>query len=64
MPEPELMSRAEVEACLKRAGLDLTAAQVDDIHRISGYMREILRRVGSDRPMETEPAQMFRSPVS
>ncbi|MBM3532890.1 MAG: hypothetical protein FJX60_07635 [Alphaproteobacteria bacterium] len=64
MSEPELMSRAEVEDCLKRAGLSLSVAEIDGIHQISGYLRAMLRRIGSDRPMEAEPASTFRSPVA
>ena len=56
MSAPEPMSRAEVEICLERNGLNLTPAQVDELHRISGWIREARERLGSDRPMETEPA--------
>ena len=63
MNEPEPMSRAQVEACLQRAGLSLTAAQVDEIHRVSGYIRQVLDRLGTDRPMAAEPALIFRCPT-
>lgn len=64
MAEPELMNRAEVEACLKHAGLHLSPSQIDEIHQISGYIRQILQRVGAERPMAAEPAHIFKSPVS
>jgi len=63
MSEPEPMDRAEVEACLVRAGLSLSSAQVDEIHRVSGYIRQILQRVGTDRPMSAEPALIFKCPT-
>lgn len=64
MNEPEPMDRAEVEACLKRAGLSLSPAEVDGIHQVSGHIRAALRRIGTAREMGTEPAMMFRSPES
>jgi hypothetical protein len=60
MTTPEPMSRVHVEACLERSGLKLTPAQIDEIHRISGYVRQSLERLGSDRPMEVEPALIFK----
>lgn len=63
MSEPEPMDRAEVEACLVRAGLNLSTAQVDEIHRVSGYIRQVLDRVGTDRPMAAEPALIFKCPT-
>lgn len=63
MNEPEPMSRAEVEACLAHAGLRLSAEQVDEIHRVSGYIRQVLDRLGADRPMGAEPALIFRCPT-
>lgn len=63
MDEPERMSRAEVEARLVRAGLRLSADQIDEIHRVSGYVREILERIGTDRPMAAEPALIFKCPA-
>lgn len=59
---PEPMPRAHVEACLERAGLRLSIAQVDEIHRVSGYIRQILERLGTDRPMSAEPALIFKAP--
>lgn len=61
MTEPEPMPRDEVEARLRRAGLLLTAAQVDEVHRASGYMRRLIERIGADRPMADEPAVIFKS---
>jgi hypothetical protein len=63
MSAPEPMSRTEVEICLKRAGLTLSPEQIDDIHRVSGYVREYLAQLGSDRPMAVEPALTFRMPT-
>jgi hypothetical protein len=62
MAEPELMDRAEVEARLRRAGLSPSPALIDEIHQISGHIRESVRRIGTDRPMGTEPSATFRSP--
>ena len=56
MSAPEPMSRTEVEVCLERAGLKLSTEQVDELHRISGYIRAARERLGSDRPMAVEPA--------
>ena len=56
MNAPTPMSRGEVEICLERAGLRLSADQIDELHRISGYVREARERLGSDRPMTVEPA--------
>ncbi len=64
MAEPELMSRTEVEACLEHAGLRLAPSQIDEIHQVSGHIRQALRRVGAERPMAAEPAHIFKSPVS
>ena len=63
MSAPEPISRAEVEARLERAGLHLSTDQIDEIHRVSGYVREILERVGADRPMAAEPALIFKCPT-
>jgi len=60
MSTPEPMNRAEVEICLTRAGLTLSPEQIDDIHRVSGYVREYLAQLGSDRPMAVEPALTFK----
>ncbi len=60
MSPPEPMPRAHVEVCLERAGLKLSPAQVDELHRVSGYLRQALERLGSDRPMEIEPALTFK----
>jgi hypothetical protein len=56
MSAPEPMPRTHVEVCLERNGLRLSPAQVDELHRISGWIREARERLGSDRPMEAEPA--------
>ena len=63
MSAPEPMSRTEVEVCLQRAGLTLSPEQVAEVHRISGYVREYLAQLGSDRPMTVEPALTFRMPT-
>ncbi|MBM3546135.1 MAG: hypothetical protein FJX54_04225 [Alphaproteobacteria bacterium] len=60
MSAPEPMNRAEVETCLKRAGLTLSTEQIDDIHRVSGYVREYLAQLGNDRPVSVEPALTFK----
>jgi hypothetical protein len=63
MSAPEPMSRNEVEVCLTRNGLKLTPEQVDELHRISGWIREARERLGSDRPMEIEPALIMKVPT-
>jgi hypothetical protein len=63
MSAPEPMSRAEVEICLQRAGLKLSPEQLDDLHRISGWIREVRETLGSDRPMEIEPALIMKVPM-
>jgi hypothetical protein len=63
MSTPEPMSRIDVEGCLERAGLRLAPEQVAEIHRVSGYIRQVLERLGSDRPMAVEPALIFKAPV-
>lgn len=60
MSTPEPMPRVQVEVLLERAGLKLSPAQVDEVHRVSGYVREVLARLGSDRPMDAEPALTFK----
>jgi hypothetical protein len=61
MTVPEPMPREEVEARLRRAGLSLLPEQVDEVHRVSGYMRRLIERIGDDRPMADEPAVIFQS---
>lgn len=63
MSIPEPMNRAHVEAALARAGLNLSPEQVDEIHRISGYVREYLAELNVERPMSVEPALTFKMPV-
>lgn len=63
MSTPEPMSRAEVELRLERAGLKLSPEQIAEVHRVSGYVREYLAQLGSDRPMAVEPALTFRMPA-
>lgn len=61
MTEPEPMKRAHVKVCLERAGLKLSAKQIDEVHRVSGYVRQVVERLGTDRPMADEPALIFKA---
>lgn len=61
MSDPEPMKRAHVETCLERAGLTLSAEQIDEVHRVSGYVRQVRERLGTDRPMAAEPALTFKA---
>jgi MFS family permease len=63
MSTPEPMNRAHVEAALERAGLRLSPKQVDELHRISGYVRDYLAELNVERPMSVEPALTFKMPV-
>ncbi len=63
MSTPEPMKRAHVEAALERAGLRLSPEQVDELHRISGYVRDYLAELNVERPMSVEPALTFKMPV-
>ena len=63
MSAPEPMNRAHVEAALERAGLRLSTEQVDEIHRISGYVRDYLAKLNVERPMSVETALTFKMPV-
>ena len=59
MSHPEPMGREEVEARLKRAGLTLSKAQIDELHSVSGYIRRISEVVSAPRPREAEPAVIY-----
>lgn len=59
MTHPKPMGRAEVEAALERAGLRLSPAQLDEIHSVSGYITQLVERIGRDRPTSAEPALTF-----
>ena len=63
MSAPEPMNRVHVEAALEQAGLRLSTEQVDEIHRISGYVRDYLAELNVERPMSVEPALTFKMPV-
>jgi len=59
MTHPEPMSREEVEARLKRAGLLLSKAQLDELHSVSGYIRQLSEAVSGAKPREAEPALIY-----
>jgi hypothetical protein len=61
MSEPKPMPRAEVEAAFARAGLKLSKAQLDELHGASGYIAEMIERIGRDRPKANEPAAVFKA---
>jgi hypothetical protein len=59
MSLPEPMSRDEVEARFRRAGLTLSKAQIDELHSVSGYIRQLSEAVGGTRPKAAEPAVIY-----
>jgi hypothetical protein len=59
MAEPVPMSRQEVEARLARAGIRLSDAQLDELHRASGHIAELIGRLTREHPKAAEPALAF-----
>ena len=59
MSTPEPMSREEVEARFRRAGIALSKAQLDELHSVSGYIRQLSEAVGGSRPKLAEPALVY-----
>jgi hypothetical protein len=60
--KPKVVSRAEVAAMAKRAGLRLTKKQLDHLYQAAPHMQSMSDRVKSARPREDEPADVFRFP--
>jgi hypothetical protein len=59
---PPKTSRADFEALVRRAGLNLTPAQIADIHANAWpHMEAMAERVrGSNRDRGAEPAHVFK----
>jgi hypothetical protein len=51
------ISRAEFEFLVRRAGLTLTVAQIDELHGVYGYIEGFAARVREHG--EAEPAHIF-----
>ena len=56
------MSRAEVEAALARAGLDVPEPERQDIAAAAHFIDEMVKRVRGRRAMGAEPAHIFPPP--
>ena len=53
------IDQAELDAILKRAGLDLTPAQVKEILPGAAIFQGLIARVNAPLPREAEPALSF-----
>jgi hypothetical protein len=59
MPQP--LSRTEFEALVKRAGLDLTPANIDDLYSAWPHIERFTAMLRNPaRGREAEPAHIFR----
>ena len=56
------MSRAEVEAALVRAGLDVPERERAEIATAAHFIEEMAERVRGKRAMGAEPAHIFPPP--
>jgi hypothetical protein len=56
------MTRDEVEAALKRAGLEIPEAERAEIAAAAHFIEEMAARVGVRREMTAEPAHIFVMP--
>ena len=56
------MTRAEVEAALARAGLDVPERERAEIAAAAHFIEEMAQRVRGKRPMGAEPAHIFPPP--
>jgi hypothetical protein len=56
------MSRAEVEAALVRAGLDVPERERAEIATAAHFIEEMAERVRGKRAMSAEPAHIFPPP--
>lgn len=60
MAEQPAISRTDFEALLRRAGLDLPAAKVDELYPNWRHIEGMLARLRPDgRGREAEPAHIF-----
>ncbi|HYZ41728.1 MAG TPA: hypothetical protein VE687_14050 [Stellaceae bacterium] len=58
----QAMTRAEVEAALARAGLDIPERERPEIAAASHFIEEIAARLRNNRAMAAEPAHIFPPP--
>jgi hypothetical protein len=56
------MTRAEVEAALARAGLDIPERERPEIAAAVQFIEEMVARVRGRRTMSAEPAHIFPPP--
>ena len=56
------MTRAEVEAVLLRAGLDIPPREMPEIAAAAHFIEEMATRVRGPREMAAEPAHIFPPP--
>ena len=57
-----IMTPAEVEATLARAGLDIPEREKPEIAAAAHYIAEMAARVRGNREMGAEPAHIFPPP--
>ncbi len=56
-----MLPHADFEALIRRAGLDLAPAQIEDLYAAWAYVEPMLDRVrAAGRGREAEPAMIFR----
>jgi hypothetical protein len=56
------MTRADVEAALARAGLEIPAREMPEIAAAAHLIEEMAARVRAPREMAAEPAHIFPPP--
>ena len=56
------MTRAEIDAALARAGLEVPERERQDITAVAHFIGEMAERVGGKRAMGAEPAHIFPPP--
>jgi hypothetical protein len=57
-----MMNRAEVEAALARAGLEVPEREKAEIAAAARFIEEMTARLRRQREMEAEPAHIFPPP--
>jgi len=58
------MTRAEIDAALARAGLEVPERERQDITAVAHFIAEMAERVRGKRAMGAEPAHIFPPPGS
>jgi len=56
------MTRAELDAALARLGLDVPAAERDEIAAAAHFIAEMVARLRTPRDVAAEPAHVVRFP--